>query len=79
MNAPDRLHIDPDHIPDHSHHFGVHVEYIRADIAADEIERLREAMVRIQDLTQHNMGMSASDERCVHREATGALLQKEPK
>lgn len=43
------------------------------DRAADEIERLRAALIRIQDLTQHNMGMSAQDERCVHTEATRAL------
>lgn len=41
--------------------------------AADEIERLREALTRIQDLTSHNMGMSDRDERCVHNEATQAL------
>jgi len=43
--------------------------------AADEIERLRDALVRIQDLTQHNMGMSARDETCVWHEATKALKE----
>lgn len=42
-----------------------------------EIERLREALVRIQDLTQHDMGMSAKDETCVWREATAALKEPE--
>jgi len=41
------------------------------------MECMRDALVRIQDLTQHNMGMSAQDETCVWREATKAL--KEPK
>lgn len=36
-------------------------------------QRLRDALIRIEDLTQHNMGMSAADETCVNREASAAL------
>ena len=39
------------------------------------MEQMRDALVRIQDLTQHNMGMSAKDETCVWREATKALKE----
>lgn len=50
----------------------------RADLApgplADpRVKALVEALIRIEDLTQHNMGMSAQDERCVNREARAAL------
>jgi hypothetical protein len=32
-----------------------------------------DALARIEDMTQHNMGMSARDERCINREARAAL------
>tara|TARA_R110000744_G_scaffold351687_2_gene457531 strand:+ start:1042 stop:1254 length:213 start_codon:yes stop_codon:yes gene_type:complete len=41
------------------------------------MEKMRDALTRIQDLTGHNMGMSARDEACVHREASNALSPKE--
>ena len=43
----------------------------------NEIERLRGALVRIQDLTQHNTGMSERDETCVWHETTKALKEGE--
>lgn len=46
------------------------------DLAADEIERLRNALIRIEDLTQHGMGMNAGEETVVWREAHNALKQK---
>ena len=49
-----------------------------AMLAGDaEIERLREALIRIEDLTQHGMGMDASEETVVWREAHNALKHKE--
>ena len=45
----------------------------RADDAEAENARLREALVRIEDLTQHNMGMNAAEETYVNREASAAL------
>ena len=45
--------------------------------AADEIERLRGALIRIEDLTQHGIGMDAGEETVVWREAHNALKQKE--
>ena len=38
-----------------------------------KIKALVEALVRIEDLTSHNMPMSAKDEQCVNREARAAL------
>lgn len=43
------------------------------DALEAENQRLRDALTRIEDLTQHNMGMSAADEACVNREARAAL------
>lgn len=41
----------------------------------DKVRALVDALERIQDLTSHNMGMSAQDERCVNREASAAIAQ----
>jgi len=41
----------------------------------DKLEKAIEALIRIEDLTQHNMGMSARDERCVNREARAAIAE----
>ena len=52
------------------------VEYVCADtITALEAEnkRLREALIRIEDLTSHNMGMSDREERVVNKQACAAL------
>lgn len=38
-------------------------------------DALAEAMIRIEDLTQHDMGMSAAEERVIHFEAQSALTQ----
>lgn len=38
-----------------------------------ERDAAREVLTRIEDMTQHNMGMSARDERCINREARAAL------
>jgi len=59
----------------------------RADIPAtdaqamanEKVQALVEALERISDLTSHNMGMSARDETCVHREARAALAALEVK
>jgi hypothetical protein len=48
----------------------------RAIAAEAERDRLREALVRIADLTSHDMGMTAEEERCVNREALAALTTK---
>ena len=43
------------------------------DAQAATIKALVEALERIDDLTGHNMAMSARDEQCVNREARAAL------
>ena len=42
-------------------------------MAHPKVKALVEALVRIEDLTQHNMAMTARDEQCVNREARKAL------
>jgi len=49
-----------------------HTAHIDAQDA--KIKALVEALVRIEDLTSHNMPMSAKDEQCVNREARAALV-----
>lgn len=39
----------------------------------EENARLREALIRIEDLTSHNMGMSDREERVVNKQARAAL------
>jgi len=51
----------------------VRIAMLEADF---EIEQLRNALTRIEDLTQHGMGMSAGEETVVWREAHNALKQK---
>ena len=56
----------------------LHADRIEALLAArDALEaanqRRMDALSRIEDVTQHNMGMSAADETCVNREARAAL------
>lgn len=43
------------------------------DTQSAMIKVLVEALERIDDLTGHNMAMSARDEQCVNREARAAL------
>jgi len=43
------------------------------DAQAATIKSLVDALERIDDLTGHNMAMSARDEQCVNREARAAL------
>ena len=45
----------------------------RIDNQAATIKALVEALERIDDLTGHNMAMSARDEQCVNREARAAI------
>ena len=49
---------------------------IMQQLVADA-ERMREALERIDDLTGHNMAMSARDEQCINREARAALSTQE--
>lgn len=41
--------------------------------AEAKLSKAVEVLVRIADLTSHNMGMSARDEGCINREATATL------
>ena len=54
-----------------------HQDRIEALTAAPspDVLALVEALQRIEDLTQHNMGMTAAEERCVNREARAALAR----
>jgi hypothetical protein len=47
------------------------IEALEARVAA--ADKLAEALLRIADLTQHNMGMTARDETCVYNQAQSAL------
>lgn len=42
---------------------------------AEVIAALIEALERIEDLTQHNMPMTAREEQCVNREARAAIAK----
>lgn len=54
------------------------VKAYEARITALEAEnkRLREALIRIEDLTSHDMGMSDCEERVVNKQARAALEDK---
>jgi len=39
------------------------------------VAKLEAALIRIADLTQHNMGMTARDETCVYNQARAALQE----
>jgi hypothetical protein len=45
--------------------------------AMARVAELEEALMRIKDLTQHNMPMTAQEEQWVHREACAALTKKD--
>ena len=50
-----------------------------SDAQDAKIKALVEALERIDDLTGHNMAMSARDEQCVNREARAALAAAKDK
>jgi hypothetical protein len=57
-----------------SQNYGTGYEMMaRIDELEATIKALVEALERIDDLTGHNMAMSARDEQCVNREARAAL------
>ncbi|GEM_PF-2213211 len=54
------------------------VEYVRSDRIEELEAKLAEAveaLTRIEDLTCHNMPMTAKDEQCVNREARTTLAE----
>ena len=51
----------------------------RIEALEAEVAHMRAALVRIADLTQHNMGMTAAEEACVYRECCAALNTPDPK
>jgi len=47
----------------------------RIEVFEAKLAKSVEALVRIEDLTQHNMPMTAREEQCVNREARTALAE----
>ena len=65
---------------DHANRYAYDTEYVRADLydkARADVERLREALERIAELTLHNLPLNVEEQQLLCREVRTALKEEE--